>query len=202
MSPSLARQEFYCDPEAATEGAIYSRQHTLLMAREPIIYKADSRIVRIAWGMHEEAICAVAFQDNRVIGVHPFLEINLTDCVQAVIRRHPNAPVIHHAINPDTALFSSLDGYGVVSAPVSPNPHMLSGNVAAMLNICEATGTAREQLADFAMLYAPYRDENDQENFLAYPAIEEAVAVMQSAQVLSQTRTRKPLRYASDRGVI
>jgi hypothetical protein len=203
MSPTLARQEFYCDPEAASEGAVFARQHTMLMAKEPIIYRPDNRVIRVAWGMHEEGIVAIAFQDHKVIAVHPFLEINLTDCVQAVTRRHPSAPIVHHAVNPDTALFSSLDGYGVVNSPVNQNPHMRAGSVAAMLNLCEATGTAREQLADFAMLYAPYRETaSDDEEQDAYPAMEQAVAVMHSAQLLSQDRPRRKLKYASDRGVI
>jgi hypothetical protein len=203
MSPQLARQEFYCDPDAATAGAIFARQSDRLMGLEPIAALPTNRVIRVAWGMVEEGIAAVVFVDNRVIGVHPFAETNLVDCIQAVTRRHPNVQMIHHAINPDTALFSSLDGFGVVTAPLTHDPHMKDGNTAAMLNTCEAIGTARDMLADFAMNYAPYRQNNGENEYVdIYPAMSEAVAVMNTAQLLAKDRPRKKLVYASDRGVI
>lgn len=203
MDPALARQEFYCDPDAAAAGAIFGRQNARLLNIAPILMPTNNRIIRVAWGTHEEGIVAVAFQDNRVLAVHPFLEQNLTDCVQAITRRHPNAPLIHHAVNPDPQLFSSLDGYGVVNAPIATDQHMKFANVATMLNTCEATTTARDVLADFAMLYAPYRDSLDENDYLTYPAMANAIAVMQSAQLLAKDRPRRPLDYSrSDRGVI
>lgn len=203
MSAKLAQQEFYCDPDVANDGTIFSRQHVLLSDRTPVPFVSNSRVLRVAWGMHEEGITALAFQDRHIIGVHPFLETNLADCVQMVSRRHPSMPIIHHAVNPDTALFSSLDGYGVVAANVPSNPHQMYGATATMLNVCDMTATPRDQLIDFAMNYAPYRQHAAEEDeHLTHDSLAQALAVMQSAQILSPA-VSKPLNYSKyDRGVI
>lgn len=202
MDESLARQEFYCDPDAASSGAIFSRQYTRLMNTMPIKFESNNRIIRVAWGTKNEGIAAVAFQDNKIIAAHTFVESNVTDAVQAIQRRHPNTHIVHHAVNPDPTLFSSLDGYGVVASPLTQDEHMRQGHVAAMLNICESTSIAREKLADFAMTYAPYR-ENLDEVEVSHDALAEAIAVMHTAQVLRTVGPRKPLDYSKyDRGVI
>lgn len=109
--------------------------------------------------------------------------------------------LVHHAVRPDPLLFSQLDGEGVVTAPVSVDEHIRQGNVAAFLNVCDATATAREALTDFAMSFAPYRQVNDE--MFTHPALHEALAVVQSAQLLTQNRPRKPMDYSRyDRGVI
>lgn len=201
MNTSLVEQEFYCNPDAATTGAIFTRQHARLNLMSAQAFAANNRILRIAWGMHTEGIAAVAFQDRHVIGTHVFLESNLTDCVQTVTRRHPHMQLVHHAVRPDPLLFSQLDGEGVVTAPVSVDEHIRQGNVAAFLNVCDATATAREALTDFAMSFAPYRQVNDE--MFTHPALHEALAVVQSAQLLTQNRPRKPMDYSRyDRGVI
>lgn len=205
MDENLAKQEFYCDPDAASTGAIFSRQYNRLLSIHGIQVPANNRVVRIAWGMQEAGIAAVAFQDHRIIGVHHFLEQNLTDAVQSVTRRHPHSQLIHHAINPDPSLFSSLDGHGVVSANIDGNLHFMHGRAASMLNICETTAVAKERLTDFAMSYAPFRQTNDEEDIeLTNDAICQALAVMHTAQYLrSADSPRKPLNYSRyDRGVI
>lgn len=201
MDPALVQQEFYCNPDAATTGAIYTKQHLRLSLMSSTPFVANSRILRIGWGMSEEGIAAVAFQDSHIIGTHVFLESNLTDCVQAVARRHPNMRMIHHAVHPDPSLFGELDGHGIVTAPVSAQEHARQGCVASLLNICSASSAPRELLTDFAMSFAPYREVN--EELLTHPALNEALAVMHSAQLLSNSRPRKPMDYSkSDKGVI
>lgn len=201
MDPALVQQEFYCNPDAATTGAIYTRQHSHLALMEARPFVSNNRILRIGWGMSDEGIAAIAFQDQHIVGTHVFLESNLTDCVQAVTRRHPNMRMIHHAVCPDPSLFGELDGHGVVTAPVSADEHARQGCVAALLNVCSATAASREVLTDFAMSFAPYRKMNDE--LLTHPALNEAIAVAHSAQILSKSAPRKPMDYSrSDRGVI
>lgn len=205
MDPALARQEFYCDPDAAYSGAIFSRQHALLTLRASRAHQSNNRILRVAWGMEKEGIAAVVFQDNHIVAAHTFLEQNLTDCVQAVVRRHPNAQLVHHAINPDPILFSSLDGHGVVGVPIDlQQEHYKQGHTAAMVNIAETTAIARERLLDFTMSYAPYRQAlDDVDSELTNDALCQALAVMHTAQVLRSTGPKKPLDYSRyDRGVI
>jgi hypothetical protein len=212
MKPALVQQEFYCDPDAATDGAIFSRQHTRLAALLPSLYTPNSRIIRVAWGMANEGISAIAFQDTTILGVHNFLESNFTDCVQAITRRHPDKRFIHHAANPDTALFSELDGHGVVKAQISADEHMRQGRVAAALNVCTAVGAARESLVDFAMSYAPFREQTvqraegfntEEEEKLVQPAMCEALAVVQSAFPFSRAIPRAPMDYSQyDRGIV
>lgn len=204
MDASLAKQEFYCDPDAASTGAIFSRQYNRLLSITPIHTPQNSRILRVAWGMKNEGIAAVAFQDHKIVGVHTFLEQNLTDAIQSVTRRHPHSQLIHHAVNPDPSLFSSLDGHGVVNAPLTTDEHFMHGHAAAMLNICEATSAAKERLADFAMSFAPFRDTNADEDIeLTNDAISQSLAIMHTAQYLRSAGPRKPMDYSrSDRGVI
>lgn len=212
MKPALVQQEFYCDPDAATDGAIFNRQHTRLSAQLPVLHVPNSRIIRVAWGLANEGISAIAFQDSTVLGVHNFLESNLADCVQAVARRHPDKQFIHHAANPDTALFSQLDGHGIVKAPISGDEHMRQGRVAVFLDTCSAVGAARESLVDFAMSYAPYREatvmraegfNTEEEEKLVQPAMCEALAVAHTALPYSRTRPNKPMDYSQyDRGVV
>jgi hypothetical protein len=155
----------------------------------------------MAWGMREDAITAIAFQGSTVYGVHPFREVNITDCVQAVTRRHPNMQIIHHAVNPDSALFSELDGYGVAGALLPTSSHQRDGVTALMLNILSATETPKQQLEDFALQYAPYRQSNNEDETVLYPATAEALAVMYTAQQLSRATSK--IDYSrQDRGVI
>lgn len=201
MDPALAQQEFYCDPEAASAGAIFARQNARLLAMHAQPFSPNSRVLRVGWGFHEEGISAVAFQDRHIVSVNPFLEINLADCVQAMARRHPNMQLVHHAKNPDPQLFQSLDGHGIVDVKMPAGEHMKHGHVAALLDSCHVTAPARETLADFAMSYAPYREVLDEQ--LTHASLSEALAVTNLAQWLNQDRPRKPLNYSQyDRGVI
>jgi len=201
MDPGLVRQEFYCDPDAAAAGAVFARQANRLAAMELTPYQLNNKLVRVAWGKYKEGITAVAFQDRHVLSVNAFLESNLTDAVQAVVRRHSNAQLIHHAVNPDPMLFSVLDGQGVVAAPLSLDEHMRQGLAAAVLNTCDAVSAARESLTDFAMGYAPYRNTND--DVLTHDATCEALAIMQTAQVFNKNPARQPLNYGNyDKGII
>lgn len=201
MDPALAKQEFYCDPDAASAGAIFARQNTRLLTLSPQVYAPNNRVLRLAWGFHEEGISAVAFQDRHIVSVNSFLESNITDCVQSMARRHPNAQLIHHSSRPDPQLFESLDGHGIVNVQLPTGEHMKQGHVAALLNTCEATPVARELLADFAMSYAPYRELLEEQ--LTHPALSEALAVTNLAQWLNVNKPRKPLDYSRyDRGVI
>lgn len=202
MSESLIQQEFYCNPDAATSGAIFNKQYIRLLSDANHDYKRDSRVIRIAWGINAETIAAIAFQGTQIIAVHTFAEWNITDAIQAVSRRHAHAPLIHHAKNADPTLFGDVDGAGYVDSKVSSDDTVVHGLVAAMLNTCSATAVARERLCDFAMAHAPYRelaDEVDSSNF----SIANALAVMKSAQGVYRSRQpARPLVYASDRGVI
>jgi hypothetical protein len=204
MNPSLARQEYYCDPDAASTGAIFSRQYNRMLWLPSAQHQLNNRAIRIAWGMKNEGIAAVAFQDHKIIGTHTFLEQNLTDAVQSISRRHPHAPLIHHAVNPDPSLFSVLDGHGVVNAPVTTDEHFMHGRAAAMLNVCEVTASAKERLTDFAMNYAPFRETHGDEDVeLTNDALCQALAVMHTAQYLRTVGQRKPLDYSRyDRGII
>jgi hypothetical protein len=202
MNPALVQQEFYCNPDAVGVGAIFSEQHSRILQLDPQIFVPNSRILRVAWGKYEEGIAAVAFQGAHIVGVHTFLESNITNAAQAVARRHPNVPLIHHTTTPDPSLFGALDGYGVVGCTIG-DEHVMHGKVAAMLNACSSTSIAREKLADFTMGYAPFRTEQHEEDErLTDEALAQALAVMHSAQPYS-TKASKKLDYSkSDRGVI
>ena len=201
MDPALVRQEFYCDPDAASAGAVFTRQYSRLMALDPQRFAENSRVLRVAWGMQGEGITGIVFQNNHVLSVNAFLESNITDCVQAITRRHPHSQLIHHAKNPDPQLFQCLDGHGLVNAQLNPDEHMRQGFVANLLNGVQAVSAARESLADFAMSYAPYRETPEEQ--LTHPATCEALAVMSLAQFLSKSSGPKKLDYSRyDRGVI
>lgn len=204
MNPSLARQEYYCDPDAASSGAIFSRQYNRLLMLPNYAHMTNNKVIRVAWGMKNEGLAAVAFQDHKILAAHTFLEHNITDAVQSVARRHAHAPLIHHAVNADPSLFSALDGHGVVSAPLSTDEHFRHGRTAAMLNVCETTSTAKERLTDFAMNYAPYRETHGEEDIeLTNDALLESLAVMHTAQYLRSVGPKKPMDYTRyDRGVI
>jgi hypothetical protein len=202
MSRSLAQQEFYCDPDAANTGAIFVRQYNNLMQMQPTIWQPSNKLVRVAWGMHDEGIVAIVHQDDVVISVNPFLERNITDAVQSIARRYPCSNVVHYGINLDPTLFGSLDSDGVVSVPAPPSQHMSDGRTAAYLNVCKATSAAREVLADFCMAYTPYRDVND-DSHLVYPAMAQALTVMHQAMPVRRTGPRPAIDYSRyDRGVI
>lgn len=200
MSASLAKQEFYCDPDAANTGTVFSRQYSRLLQIAPSNWNANNKVVRVAWGLKDEGIAAVVYQDDFVIGVSTFLERNITDAVQIVSQRYAQSPLVHCGVNLDPTLFSALDGQGVISVQ-EPSQHMQEGRTAALLNICRATSAAREVLADFCMTYTPYRESND-ESQLAHPAISQALMVMQQAMPYKR-RNAMPLNYSAyDRGVI
>lgn len=202
MDPALVQQEFYCDPSAATSGAIFIRQHARLVQLDPQAYQRNNQVIRVAWGMHDEGIAAVSFQGAHVIAVHRFVESNLLDAAQAVVRRHPHAQLIHHAIDADPSAFREVDGAGVVSSQCSTNQHVQQAAAAAALNTCSATSVARESLADFAANFAPYRQTLD-ETDLTYAALAQALAVMRSAQSVYRRMQPRPMNYAAyDRGVI
>jgi len=201
MDAGLVRQEFYCDPDAASAGAVFNRQHARLLALDCRSAEPSNKLKRVAWGVYKEGITAIVFEDRFIHSVNTFREQNLTDAVQAVTRRHPANLLIHHAINPDPLLFSALDGLGVVAAPLNADEHMQQGHAAAMMNICQCTSAARESLADFAMAYAPYRETNDED--LTYDSVAVALAVMHSAQVYSKGPALPPMNYRNyDKGII
>lgn len=200
MSRSLAQQEFYCDPDAANTGAIFTRQYSRLLQIEPSNWERNNRVVNVAWGLKDEGIVAIVHQDDFVIGVNPFVERNITDAVQAIAQRYPHVPLVHAGVNLDPTLFAGLDGAGVISIN-SPSQHMQDGRTAALLNVCRATSAARETLADFCMSYTPYRDTND-ETTLTHPALAEALAIMNQSRSYRKKDSR-PLNYSTyDRGVI
>lgn len=204
MSRSLAQQEFYCDPDASNEGAIFRRQHQRIMQCEAQQWIRNNRVVRVAWGMQDEGISAVIFQDRHIIGVHSFLEQNITDAAQIIARRYGDCVLLHHGTNLDPTLFGQLDGEGVMQLPQSEDEHMLQGGASAIMNLCTMSSAAREVLADFSLAYAPYRDTQD-DSHLTHPSLMRALAVANTAQVLVPARTgaRKPLNYSNyDRGVI
>lgn len=199
MSRSLAQQEFYCDPDAANTGTIYGRQYNRLIQIEPRAYERNNRVLRVAWGLRDEGIAAIVYQDDFVIGVSTFLERNITDAVQVIAQRYSHSPLVHSGVGLDQSLFAGLDSDGVISIP-APTQHMQDGRAAALMNVCKVTSAARETLADFCMTYTPYRDSNE-EATLTHPALSEALMVMQASQGYRK-RASKPLVYASDRGVI
>jgi hypothetical protein len=202
MDPSLVQQEFYCNPDAATSGALYNKQHAYLSHIQAKPYTRSNRIVRVAWGMHNEGIAATVFQDGHIIAAHTFLESNIVDAAKSVAHRHPNELLIHHGRDLDPSLFETFDGTSVVASPLSHNEHMLNGHAASMLNKCSATEIAREKLLDFTMSYAPYRQLLDDTD-VTYGALAQSLAVMHTAQVLSKTQARRPMDYSKyDRGII
>lgn len=204
MDPALAQQEFYCNPSSAISGAIFNRQHTRLMSINtvPVSSLSDNRITRVAWGAYQQGIAAVVFRDETIIAVHTFNESNYVDAVQSVIRRHPYAPIVHYAIQPDPLLFNSLDGSGVVASRINGDTHANHGHVASILNRCKPTAIAREALADFAMSFAPFRNAHDDTD-ITHGAVCEALAVTNAAQPLLKAPANKPLDYSRyDRGVI
>lgn len=73
-----------------------------------------------------------------------------------------------------------------------------------MLNTADTTGQTRELLTDFAMDYAPFRNENLDERQLTHDSLMQALAVMHTAQPYANTgmRSRKLNYTAIDRGVI
>jgi hypothetical protein len=201
MAPALAQQEFYCNPDAATSGAIYGRQHSYLSNCNPVPYSRSNRVIRIAWGMHSEGLAATAFQDGHIIACHTFLESNLVDAAKSVVQRHPNEILIHHGVNLDPSLFETIDGSGVVASPLPANEHIQSGHTASILSRCNATAIAREKLLDFTMSYAPYRQLLDDTD-LTHAALAQSLAVMHTAQALSRVQHKKLDYSRYDRGVI
>lgn len=200
MDPSLVQQEFYCDPDATLSGAIFQKQHGRMVAVDPQNHVAASRVARVAWGMHDEGIAAVVFQDMHIIGVHTFIESNLIDASQQVMRRHPSAALIHHAVDPDPSLFRIVDGAGLVAAPLKDDPHQQHAHAAALLNACSANSASREKLVDFTLNFAPFRDRLDDYD-LSHDALMRALAVMNTAGVPGKQFKRIDYsRY--DRGVI
>lgn len=200
MSRSLAQQEFYCDPDAANTGTIFGKQYNRLLQIVPNIWIPNNRVLRVAWGMRDEGIAAIVYQDDFIVGVSTFLERNITDAVQIISQRYSQSPLVHSGVNLDPSLFAQFDGEGVVSVQL-PSQQMQDGRTAALLNVCNATSAARETLADFCMTYTPYRDTND-ETTLTHPALSEALMVMQQAQGFKR-KASKPLNYSAyDRGVI
>lgn len=200
MSRSLAQQEFYCDPDASNTGTIFARQYLRLLQVVPSIWERNNKIVRVAWGMKDEGIAAIVYQDDLIVGVSTFLEQNITDAVQIVTQRYAQSSLVHSGVNLDPSLFSGLDGDGVVSLPLV-SQHMQDGRTAALLNLCRATSAAREVLADFCMTYTPYRDNNDDAQ-MTHPALSEALMVMQKSMPV-RNKASRPLNYAAyDRGVI
>ncbi len=206
IRPELIQQEFYCNPDAASIGAVFTRQYGRLMQLDPMAFRANNKAMRIAWGKKDEGIAAIAYQGHHIIGVHTFCETNFTDAAQAVARRHPNMPIIHHAVDADPTLFNVLDGAGVVNAQLTGDTHWVQGHAAAMLNTCAITSVARESLADFAMDYTPFRekhiDEQDEERLLTYDAITQALAVMHHSQPYAAQQRKKPDYSKYDRSVI
>lgn len=201
MSPALVEQEFYCNPLAASTGAIFSRQYARLLNEQPNPYTRDSRLVRVAWGIHHQTICAIVFSGPHIIAVHTFNEWNIVDAIQAVARRHPHLAIVHHAENADPSIYGDIDGVGYVNAIIPAALDIRHGLTAFVLNACTVTSNAKERLCDFTMSYAPYRtthDDIDESNF----AISNSLAVMRSSQPLVAQRPARPLQYASDRGVI
>lgn len=202
MSESLARQEFYCDPDAANTGAIFTKQYNRIMQTTAESWNASNKVLRVAWGMHEEGIAAIVYEGDLIISANTFLEQNIVDAVQAITRRHPRNVLTHCGVNLDRALFSELDGDGVFSMPAFSNSHMNDGRVAALLNTSRFTNSAREYIADFCMSYTPHRDVND-DSQLVYPAFAEALAVMQRSKTPARKAAVKPLDYSLyDRGII
>jgi hypothetical protein len=200
MSRNLAQQEFYCDPDAANTGALFNKQYNRLLQIEPEVWARNNRIARVAWGMADEGIAAIVYQNDFVIGVSTFLEQNITDAVQIIAQRYSQLPLVHCGVDLDPSLFAGLDGEGVVSIS-KPNQHMQDGRTAAMLNICRSTPAAREVLADFCMSYTPYRDSND-DTQQTHPALAQSLMVMHHVAPAGR-RFSKPLNYSAyDRGVI
>jgi hypothetical protein len=200
MSRSLAQQEFYCDPDASNTGTIFARQYNRLLQVVPAVWERSNRIVRVAWGMKDEGITAIVYENDLIIGVSTFLEQNITDAVQIMAQRYSQSALVHTGVNLDPSLFAGLDSEGVISLPLAANQHMQDGRAAALLNLCRATSAAREVLADFCMTYTPYRDMNDDAQ-LTHPSLAEALMVMQKTLPI-KAKTR-PLNYSVyDRGVI
>ena len=199
MSRSLAQQEFYCDPDAANTGALFNRQYNRLLQIQPNVWDRNNRVVRVAWGLKDEGVAAIVYQDDSIIGVSTFVEQNITDAVQIIAQRYSHCPLVHCGVALDPSLFAGLDGEGVISVS-DPTPHMQDGRTAALLNICRVTPAAREVLADFCMSYTPYRDVND-DTQQTYPALAQALMVMHNT--MPRPRQKKPLDYSAyDRGVI
>lgn len=202
MSEALAQQEFYCNPDAAATGAIFNRQYNRILSEQVVNYQPNSKIVRIAWGIQDANISALAYQDNHIIAVHTFAEWNLVDAIQSVARRHPNAPLVHYSDIPDPSLFLDSDGIGFHSVSLTTDEAVKNALAAYVMNSAIYTSSAKERLGDFAMAYAPYRPSNDEE-INVFPAIAKSLAVMRMTQpVFTPKSVVRPLRYASDRGVI
>jgi len=202
MSPALVQQEFYCDPTAANSGAIFNKQYNRILQESVNAYSPNSKVMRVAWGIHSESISAVVYQGTHIIAVHTFLEWNLVDAIQSVVRRHPNCPLVHYSEIPDPSLFVDSDGFGFHSVQLSKEEAVQYALAAYTLNSASYTSVAKERLGDFSMTFAPYRQTNDDEA-TSFPAIAKSLAVMRMTQPIFNARTQaKPLQYASDRGVI
>jgi hypothetical protein len=202
MSENLVQQEFYCNPDVANSGAIFNKQYNRILAEPTRAYEANSKLLRVSWGIKDDAIAAIAYQDKHIVGVHTFSEWNLVDAIQAIGRRHPNAPLVHYSDIPDPSLFVDSDGYGFYNVQLTKDEPVQHALCAYVLNSATFTATAKEQLADFAMTYAPYRRNNDAEMDV-FPAVAKALGVMRMTQPIFNPKTVvAPLRYASDRGVI
>lgn len=204
MVESLIQQEFYCNPDAAISGAIFTRQNARIVSEHIHSYVPNNRVLRIAWGIVDDEICGLVYQGSQIIAVHTFAEWNIVDAIQSVARRHPNAPLVHYSDNADPSLFADNEGIGYHSVTLTKDEAVKNGLAAMTLNTSSYTAVAKERLGDFSMAYAPYRNQHDDDIPTCHNAIAKSLAVMRLTQPLVSRPNiaAKPLRYASDRGVI
>lgn len=110
MSEALLQQEYYCNPVAALEGAVYGRSYEKLREAGRVgtfAYDA-SRPVFASWSLEWDAQYTVVFfqqvgNETRVIGSRSYPYEPLSDCVDHAVTAYPWRYVSRHIVPPNTA---------------------------------------------------------------------------------------------------
>lgn len=109
MSEALLRQEYYCDPMAAVEGAVYGRAFESLMTqnRAGAFAYQTGLPVSASWSLEFDDQYTVCFfqhtgNESRLVGSHSIPFASLTESLDAIDGAFP-WPAARHIVPPDTS---------------------------------------------------------------------------------------------------
>lgn len=110
MSESLIQQEYFCNPIAALEGAVYGRSYEKLRDAGRVgrfAYDA-AKPVFASWALENDSYYTVAFfqqhgNETRVVGSKSYRYEPLSDCVQDVVTAFPWRYISRHIVPPGIA---------------------------------------------------------------------------------------------------
>ena len=109
MSDAMIRQEYYCDPMAAVEGAVYGRAYEQLVAQQRVgAYAYDPNLsVTAAWSLEYDDQYTVAFlqgtgNESRLVGSKSIQFASLSEALDSIDGVFPWS-VGRHVVPPDTS---------------------------------------------------------------------------------------------------